>query len=73
MSRGAPEKVDTDTLEHLESLIDKHGAARIVDALADISYQKANHIRNNWQDEISASAWHSLGTRLEKVSLVAPD
>ena len=34
----------------LESLIDKYGVSEVLHAIACICYEKAEHIRVNWQD-----------------------
>ena len=41
----------------LESAIDSHGLANVVDALACICREKADHIRASYQDEALARRW----------------
>ena len=41
----------------IERLIDWHGLDNVVDALADICAEKADHIRSNWQDMETAKHW----------------
>lgn len=47
-------------LETVESLIDKHGADRILEALREVCYAKAEHVETNWQDKALASRWIAL-------------
>lgn len=41
----------------LEGLIDTYGLCEILAILAEISNEKAEHIRSNWQDEEAAKSW----------------
>ena len=50
----------------LESLVDKGGIRGTLEALASICYGKAEHIRHNWQDEMTARAWEMEGKTLER-------
>ena len=43
--------------KQLEELIDKHGLRSITEELAMICYEKAQHIRENWQDDKLAKTW----------------
>lgn len=45
----------------LEQMIDRHGLAEIIDAIGDICAAKAQHVRENWQDESIASQWDKAG------------
>ena len=51
----------------LEALIDKSSLRQVVSALVQISYEKGQHIRENWQDRATASLWHQAGNELERV------
>ena len=51
----------------LEALIDKSSLRQVVSALVKISYEKGQHIRENWQDRAPASLWHQAGNELERV------
>jgi len=56
--------------DDLEDLIDKHGLSGVVSALSDICYEKANHVRTNWQDEVLAKAWEKNAKVLDRVKVV---
>lgn len=43
----------------LEQLIDKHGLGAISEALSQVCYEKADHIRSNWQDNGLAKRWET--------------
>jgi len=53
--------------EQLEQLIDKHGLRNVLLDLAFICDGKADHVRSNWQDEVTAKTWE----RASKVCDVA--
>lgn len=58
----------------LEALIDRHGLTHVVNTLAVICLDKAEHIRSNWQDECTADAWEADGVTLDKAArLVCSD
>ncbi len=56
----------------LEQLIDKHGLLHVVTALDLICAEKADHIRVNWQDRVTAKPWdraaNALYTASRKIS-----
>ena len=53
----------------LESMIDEFGLHTIVDALATICFEKAEHLRSNWQDENMARNWDLQGKQFHKVKV----
>jgi hypothetical protein len=59
----------TDDLETtLEALVDAHGLTNIVEALAVICAEKAEHLRANWQDKTTARAWSADFRTLDKAA-----
>ena len=52
----------------LETFIDQHSLAVVLDALADIAYAKADHVQTNWQDDVLESAWIAVGGKLSRTS-----
>ena len=44
----------------IESFIDTYGMASVLDVLSDIAYGKADHLRENWQDEFNARDWDKV-------------
>lgn len=66
MSTQLPGNAD---IEHaLEDLIDRHGLTHVVNTLAVICAEKAEHLRHNWQDTISAKAWDADFRTLDKAA-----
>lgn len=51
-------------LDTLEALVDRIGLADVVDLLAEVASAKADHIRENWQDEVTARTWDLDAARL---------
>ena len=50
--------------DELEIIVDKNNIDVVLEALEDICYLKAEHLRTNWQDEITAQGWEELGSKL---------
>jgi len=50
--------------ETLESLIDAKGMQTVLETLAQIASEKADHIATNWQDLNLAKEWDRLAARL---------
>lgn len=48
----------------LESLVDQYGTARLLAELATVSFAKAEHIREAWQDNSLAERWEAQANRL---------
>lgn len=58
--------LDQTDRDDIETLIDQHGLAAIVEAIAIICYEKADHIRTNWgNDAASVRAWQRAAHMLE--------
>lgn len=54
-------ELNQEQFEALEILINKTSLAEVLEAIGDICGEKANHIRENWQDEPMAKAWEKAG------------
>lgn len=52
-------------VETLESMVDSHGIVIVTRLLAEVCRLKAEHIRENWQDEQLAKAWDVDAKRLD--------
>lgn len=50
----------------LESLIDKVGLETVIQSLANVCYNKGDHIETTWQDEALATGWFRMAGKLEK-------
>jgi hypothetical protein len=57
--------------EKLETMIDVYTLASLLDMLAEVSSEKADHLRSNWQDERTAVVWDRMAARLLNASEVA--
>lgn len=51
----------------LELLVDDRGLDRVIDMLADICHEKADHLRSAWQDDFTANLWSKAGIQLRGV------
>jgi hypothetical protein len=54
--------------EMLERLVDENGLTAVLDALATVCHEKADHVQSNWQDSGLAKCWKSAGKRVEMVA-----
>ncbi len=50
-------------IDTLESMIDKHGTDGLCNLIAEVCSAKADHIRENWQDESTAATWDKEAAR----------
>ena len=63
-----PATMDQATLDDLESLVDRFGMSRLLDALADLAICKGEHLRANWQDKESAKVWERDAKRIRAIA-----
>lgn len=54
--------------EQLEAIIDSLTLSETVVLFVEICQEKAEHIKENWQDENLAKTWSKAASRLEKTS-----
>ena len=52
----------------LEKYVDKYGLKAVVEALVEVSHDKATHISENWQDVALAKIWTKRANALNKVA-----
>lgn len=55
--------------EHIEQLIDAYGVARLLETIADICGQKAEHIESNWQDALLSKQWEKAGFKINNTAM----
>ena len=55
-------------MEALEAMIDSYDLSMVLAAMVEICHGKAEHLRNNWQDDESAKHWESSATRIDAVA-----
>ncbi len=53
----------------LEQLVDQHGLPAILVMLTEICGEKADHLRTNWQDAVTAKDWQKAGRLLDSASM----
>ncbi len=49
----------------LELLVDGASLANVLAALAEIAREKADHIRSNWHDNVTAREWDRAARTIE--------
>ena len=49
--------------EELEEFMDQHSFRELQELIAEICREKANHIRENWQDKYLAHQWDRRANR----------
>lgn len=54
------------TADTIESLVDAHGLATVLDMLAEVCHAKAEHIEGNWQDD--GSDWTRAASVIENAA-----
>lgn len=52
----------------LEDLIDRFNISSVIMEIANIAEEKAQHVRENWQDENLARDWERTARYLDKVA-----
>lgn len=52
----------------LEGLVDRYSLLDVIEALAEMTSEKADHLRTNWQDERGARAWERDSRILQSAS-----
>lgn len=57
---------NTPAMIALEEMVDKVGVHNVLYALAKICFDKAEHVRANWQDRTTAGVWNLSGNMIDK-------
>ncbi len=61
--------LDTEKLyEALENTVDQSSLAEVLSGLADVCQLKADHLRANWQDDVTARNWELSGKLIAKIA-----
>jgi hypothetical protein len=60
---------ETTLQNELEALIDGSSLTDVITALAVVCREKAEHLRENWQDRSTAKTWEQDATLLDKTVL----
>ena len=61
--------MNKDRAYEMEELLDSLGIVDFIEMLTSICYEKADHVRTNWQDKELAKAWENNARALEKVKI----
>ena len=56
----------------LESFMDLYSMETLLDVMAQISLEKAEHIAREWQDNALAKQWMAVGMKLDHVKISKP-
>lgn len=51
----------------IEEAIDAGGISAVIDALVRVCFEKAEHLRSNWQDNVSARSWERDARKLDRI------
>lgn len=66
MAQFTQEQMDT-----LEAIVDASSLAAVLEGLSEVCHAKAEHIRSNWQDRLSACVWDAAGLTITKAATFA--
>ena len=55
----------------MEEFIDAYGITSLLDVIANIANGKADHLRENWQDETAARDWAKVAAKIDLLSTSA--
>lgn len=58
-----------ESCEILERMVDAFGLEAVLSCLAEVCYEKADHLRSNWQDAAAAKLWERNGNQLDNVKV----
>jgi len=61
-------RLEDDSSTILEGLVDAHDLDGVIEALADVCFAKADHLRSNWQDDATARTWERAAKTLLKAA-----
>jgi pyruvoyl-dependent arginine decarboxylase (PvlArgDC) len=64
-------QTDREMAEKLETMMDHRSLNSVLDVLATICREKAEHIRANWQDAATARPWDRAARRIDEVTALA--
>jgi len=56
------------SLDAIEDMIDKNGLIELLEDIATICDLKAEHLREAWQDTVSAKTWERAATNIHRAA-----
>ena len=60
--------INQELQDKLEEIVDANSLGRLLEALSQVCYAKADHIEMNWQDRSTSKAWRRAAARVELTS-----
>lgn len=57
----------------LEALLDTMGVTGLLEALARVARDKAEHVQTNWQDRSLAKRWNTLANQFDNMASSCDD
>lgn len=60
--------IPSDAADVLEQIIDSSSLERLLELVADVCHEKAEHLRSNWQDRNTAKSWERDAAKLLKLA-----
>lgn len=60
--------VSKEDMETLERMVDRYSLGEMLVALDVIAGDKADHLRANWQDKVSARVWERARSKVSTVA-----
>jgi hypothetical protein len=60
--------LNTKVEDQIERIIDQASLRQVLEAVAYVCWEKAEHIRSNWQDEHLARDWDAAGKVVDTAS-----
>jgi hypothetical protein len=55
--------------ETLETIVDAHSVRQVLQALAEVCAAKEEHIRCNWQDDVTSREWNKTARKIDALSI----
>ena len=52
----------------VEEMIDAAGISNVIDAVAQVCFAKAEHLKGNWQDPDGSRAWRVVAKRVDTLA-----
>ena len=54
--------------DHIESLIDKHSLNYVLNCVAQICFEKADHVQSTWGDKPLANQFEKTAVSIERIA-----
>jgi hypothetical protein len=57
--------------DDIKTMIDGMSLSGVLEILSQVCYEKAEHLRTNWEDPDTARAWEKVGRAVGKIKIKA--